>query len=1200
MKHYGKRLFLVWGLMSAGLLFLAWPFQGQLAPTCTESTDTFLENFDTTNYKNAPLSSVSNWPAGPITLNQLGANFDIVQPTGMGARIYVCDAGDFDGDGKIDLMGFDIKEGNNYRLILVRNNFLDADGDGVDDDGIIYYIDETEVYDDGLTCGPASITVADYNNDGLLDFFFMKNRVDEFGYTEFLAAMYINCGTATNPNFNRYTESPNLNFSSLFRSKYVYINWAANHLCSVDIDADGDKDVLIISQDKIFLLRNPGPTRFQLSRFNLAELKYDRKTGYSSGRGGSAIAAGDFNGDGYVDLATGSVMNYNYLALYLNDQKGNFVRWDLTIPLPECTGTVGLAVEDFNLDGRLDIFGGTDAWNAGNEAHIWAYFNRGVPPPPGAGINFEFRCLNNCEPILPDPHDVDMCIPVDYDGDGDKDVVLADANHSGDYYLVKNNVAAVYATHGEAASTNIAGVLDPARYAITQVEILSLRQGVYGSSEGLTVDLYFTSNGTDWEHYATYSGAEIQNYSNLPAHKFSHFGVTLMWKAVLNAPTDPMTEFENASFDTPYIEELELKFTYVERREYSRTSVTATITDELNRKVKLIIGASFYFPGWEGQLRAYDLTDMPQAPTTVSTLRTITRSDLSSPTGREIVAENVTIYWDAGRLLDSRSPDDRLIYTALKPEGVLTRLEFSTARVGDLEDILQDFNNDPEGLINYVRGTGRDWKLGDMNHSSPQIVGPPAGDESRMGGASGSYANFKEIWKDRPPSLYVGANDGMLHCFEVNTGVERWAYIPYNLLPKLKNMWPVDQATGERTNGHDVYVDGTPAIADVYIDADNNGTSEWITILVCGQGPGMGSTVGGGLNYYFALDITDPENPLPLWEFTDPTMGETWSKPEIGKIKKNGVDTWAAFMGSGYDNDPNRTVGNTFYAITLKDGALFWSFTAPDVDTGNRPANGKINIYNSIPGSPSSVDPNQDGLTEIVYVGDLDGRIWKVNVTPDWTESSPWTAQIFYEDSNNFPIITKPAAWVNAVAGSPLPRIYFGTGGDDKAPATGLYSFVCLRDIGTNELEWFIGDASELHLSATCDRGDFVAGEKVWADPQVANYMIFFSTLTGNIESVDPCLDIAGEGKLYARYVEAAGGGLTGLTALKTESGAMEYLALEIKARSAVTLGVSETVGGVRKKEVYIHEFDSTIQKLEQPVGATLKIKSWREVYRIR
>jgi hypothetical protein len=1206
MKQTGKRIFLVGALMCAGLLWIAWPFEGQDAPSCTESTNTFLENFDTTDYKNVSLCSVSNWPPGPITLNKLGANFDVVTPSGMGAYIYVCDAGDFDGDGKPDLIGYDITPVNDVplnRLVLIRNNYDDADGDGQDDDTIIYYIDPTEVYDDGFAGapGPAAITVADYNNDGKLDFFFMKNRVDEFGYTDFVAAMYINRGTATNPDFRRYTQSPNLNFTSLFKSKNVYLNWAANHLYSVDIDADGDKDVLIISQDKIFLLRNPGSKNFTLNKFNLSELSYDRKTGYTSGRGGSAIAAGDLNADGYVDLVTGSVNDYHYLALYLNDQKGNFVRWDLVIPLDECTGTVGLAVEDFNLDGRLDIFGATDAFNAGNEGHIWIYFNRGVPPPPGAGINFEFRCLNNCEPVnFPPNNDMDMCIPVDYDGDGDKDVVVADANHSGDYYLVKNNVAGVYATHGEAVSTNIAGELDPARYAITQVEILNLRQGVDGATEGLTVDLYFTSNGTDWEHYATYSGAEIQDYSNLPPHKFQHFGVNLMWKAVLNAPADDMVEFENASFDTPYIEELELRFTYVERREYSRTSVTATITDELNQKIKLIIGASFYFPGWQGQLRAYDLTDMPQVPTTASTLRTITRSDLSSPTGREIVAENVTIYWDAGQLLDSRSPGDRVIYTALKPEGVLARLDFSTANVSALEGILQDFNNDPEGLISYVRGTDRDWKLGDMNHSSPQIVGPPAGDESRMGAG---YGAFKEAWQNRPASLFVGANDGMLHCFDVKTGVERWAYIPYNLLPKLKNMWPVDQATGERTNGHDVYVDGTPAIADVYIDSDGNGASEWITILVCGQGPGQGSTVGGGLNYYFALDITDPENPHPLWEFTDPTMGETWSKPEIGKIKKNGVNTWVAFMGSGYDNDPNQTVGNAFYAITLKDGVLFWSFTAPDVDTKNRPANGKTNIYNSIPGSPSSVDLNQDGLTELVYVGDLDGRIWKVNVTPDWTGSSSWTAGIFYEDSNNYPIITKPAAWVNAVAGSPLPRVYFGTGGDDKAPATGMYSFICLRDIGSGEdgvAEWFIGDASELKLKASEDRGDFVVGEKVWADPQVANYMVFFSTLTGNIESVDPCMDIAGEGKLYARYVETAGGGLTGLTALKTESGAMEYMALEIKARSAVTLGVSETTGGVRKREVYIHEFDSTIQKLEQMVGANLKIKSWREVYRIQ
>ncbi|MGB9004668.1 MAG: PilC/PilY family type IV pilus protein [Candidatus Aminicenantales bacterium] len=1183
------------------LLVLTAGSRAQEPATCVEQTSTFLENFDTETYKDIPASSVANWPSGPITLNQLGANFDVLLPNGMGAHIYVCEQGDFTGDGKPDLIGLDITNDIN-RLILVRNQYVDADGNGVDDDGIIFYIDPTEVYDDGLDCGPAAITVGDYNNDGLLDFFFMKNDVDEFGYTNFVAAMYINRGTNTNPDFRQYTESPNLNFSSLFKSKYVYINWAANHLSSVDIDRDGDLDILIISQDKIFLLRNPGPSNFRLSRFNLAELSYNRKTGYSSAggigsRGGSAIAAGDFNGDGYVDIVTGTVNNQNYLAMYLNDKKGIFTRWDVIIPRPECTGTVGLCAQDFNLDGRTDIFGGTDAFNAGNEAHIWIYLNRGVPPPPGTGVTLEFRCLADCQPVLPPPHDVDVCVPVDYDGDGDRDIILADANHSGDYYLIKNNIADVYAVHGEAVSTNVAGTLDPARFAVTQVQVSSLRQGVQGgSSTGLTVDLFVSGNGSDWERYATFAGADIHDYTNLPVHKFLHFGAKLLWKAVLNAPVDPMVEYQNASFETPYIDEIEFQFTYVERREYSRTSVTATVTDELNRQVKLIIGASFYFPGWQGQLRAYDLTDMPTMATSESVLRTITRSDLSSPTGREIVAENVKIYWDAGKLLASRTPDSRLIYTALKPGGVLTRLDFSTANSAELEEILQDFNNDPEGLINFVRGSERDWKLGDMNHSSPVVVDPPAGDESRMGPG---YSSFKQSWTTRPSCLYVGANDGMLHCFDVKTGEERWAFIPYNLLPKLRNMWAVDPSTGERSYDHDVYVDGTPAVSDAYIDANRDGSMEWATILVCGQGPGMGSTVGGGLNYYFALDITDPENPQPLWEFTDPTMGETWSRPLLAKVKKNGVDTWVAFMGSGYDNDPDRVVGNNFNAITLNDGVKFWSFEASDYDTSGRWPSG-INIYNTLPGSPNGVDLNQDGFIDTVYIGDLDGRIWKVDVSPDWVHQNSWRDVVLYTDSSHYPIITKPAIWVNSTTGASLPRLYFGTGGDDAAPDNVTYSFVSLRDAGSAQTEWFIGDAGALGLDPLYDKGDFTAGEKVWADPQVANFMVFFSTLTGNIESVDPCQDIVGEGKLYARFLEAIGGGVAGGTALKTAAGPMEYMALEIKARAAVTLGGTETTGGLRKREIYIHEFNSTIQKLEQPVGATLKVKSWREVYHIR
>ena len=70
----------------------------------------------------------------------------------------------------------------------------------------------------------------------------------------------------------------------------------------------------------------------------------------------------------------------------------------------------------------------TDAWNAGNLAHIWFYKNHGLV---GGALDLRFNCLNNCQPILPPPHDVDISEVVDYDQDGDMDVILADANHSG-------------------------------------------------------------------------------------------------------------------------------------------------------------------------------------------------------------------------------------------------------------------------------------------------------------------------------------------------------------------------------------------------------------------------------------------------------------------------------------------------------------------------------------------------------------------------------------------------------------------------------------------------------------------------------------------------------------------------------------------------------------------------------------------------
>ncbi|MFQ6036977.1 MAG: pilus assembly protein, partial [Candidatus Aminicenantales bacterium] len=443
-----------------------------------------------------------------------------------------------------------------------------------------------------------------------------------------------------------------------------------------------------------------------------------------------------------------------------------------------------------------------------------------------------------------------------------------------------------------------------------------------------------------------------------------------------------------------------------------------------------------------------------------------------------------------------------------------------------------------------------------------------------------------------------------LHCFDAVTGEELWGFIPYNLLPKLKNMWPVDAATGDRYFARDEYVDGSPVSADVYIDADGNGSREWRTILVCGQGPGEGSSIAGGLNYYFALDVTDPYDPQPLWEFTHKRLGETWSIPVIGKIVKSGSDTWVAFTGSGYDNNPDRRTGNRFYAVDLETGDQFWKYKATEVNTKN--VHGfSWNIKNTLPGSPSLVDIDQNGHVDRVYFADLDGRVYRLDASIEYRTQgrrrTTWdnAVEVIYEDANNYPIITRPAVWVNATSMSPVPRVYFGTGGDDVAPADTTYSFVAVLDSSSPEVEWYIGDSALLNLDPAKDMGDLALGEKVWADPAVANNIVYFSTLTGNIEAVDPCSNLAGVGKLYARFVQAVAGSAIGSTALRSASGNIQSLDLASKTRSAVTLGETERVQGSRKREVYIQEYDSTVQKLEQPVGAVLKVKSWREIYKV-
>jgi len=144
-----------------------WP---QIVQACTEYARAFAENFDAVNFKDAEHSAIARWPSGPINLPQLGANFVVSQPGGMGALIYTCASGDFTGDGYPDLIGFDVtgqeipNQPQLSQLVLVRNLFL-AKGKHPD-----FTVDKGTSYEKFYTLtAPCAMTAGDYNHDGRIN-----------------------------------------------------------------------------------------------------------------------------------------------------------------------------------------------------------------------------------------------------------------------------------------------------------------------------------------------------------------------------------------------------------------------------------------------------------------------------------------------------------------------------------------------------------------------------------------------------------------------------------------------------------------------------------------------------------------------------------------------------------------------------------------------------------------------------------------------------------------------------------------------------------------------------------------------------------------------------------------------------------------------------------------------------------------------
>ncbi len=252
-------------------------------------------------------------------------------------------------------------------------------------------------------------------------------------------------------------------------------------------------------------------------------------------------------------------------------------------------------------------------------------------------------------------------------------------------------------------------------------------------------------------------------------------------------------------------------------------------------------------------------------------------------------------------------------------------------------------------VLDYIRGVqtnevpngvfrARNSVLGDIIHSTPVY------------------------WDDGTnQTVFVGANDGMLHAINAATGKERFAYIPSILIPKLR-------ALTDASYAHQYFVDGRMDIHKFGVD----------TILAGALGAGGKGLFG--LNVTNAAESSETDAGLKLWEVTNATsgfanLGYTYGAPTLLTLPSG---TAALAVGNGY----NSSVGTaSLFLIDAITGALI-----QEIDAGS----GSTSSPNGL-SSPSFWDIDGDGKKDVAYAGDIDGNLWKFNLAAPYSVTKLYT-----------------------------------------------------------------------------------------------------------------------------------------------------------------------------------------------------------------
>lgn len=411
-------------------------------------------------------------------------------------------------------------------------------------------------------------------------------------------------------------------------------------------------------------------------------------------------------------------------------------------------------------------------------------------------------------------------------------------------------------------------------------------------------DLLSLSNGSkSWPDPWRRGSSGSRSWSNESPRRIDD-----LWHAAVNG----RGEFNVANDPDKFVDSMKSTLASIQKVLSSGSNVSTSSTS-LQTDTR-VFHATYFSGVWTGELSAYDLSDQGIA------------QDPSWLGSEGISFSNRKVFTASARRSGTTFPtssQETQMQDGLEVRGI-------NASKSDIADYIKGRRTREVSNGGILRN--RETVLGDIVNSSP-------------------------VYSSDTDTLYVGANDGMLHAFNATTGVERFAYVPRGL--DFRALGTLAHPDYE----HKFFVDGP------------------VVVSAKSQTPGKNYLVGApgrGAKGIFALDVTSPgsfSSSSVLWDRTegvDNDMGYVISDMLIANTNSNDQ---VVLVPNGLDSQSGRSV---LFVYRLSDGALLRK-----IDTGAGGGNGLS--------APRGWDVDGDGKVDVVYAGDIKGNLWKF----DFSSPSP-------------------------------------------------------------------------------------------------------------------------------------------------------------------------------------------------------------------